>query len=290
MVKIACILLLIVVLGTATVGLLMRATSIRVQKGTSSYMPRRLTDIPADKWTQLGEKTIFFGHRSVGTDIINGIEDLAGRHGFLTVNLLKTRDVNDVKGPMLAHASIGRNQYPELKVEDFKTLMESGLAEKVDIAFFKFCFVDIVQTSDPNAIFATYCEAMDSLKSRFPDVTFVHVTVPLCGPPKKFKGALKATVKRVIGGPPVLDENLVRARYNDLMRERFSGKEPLFDLALYETLEPWGQRHYSLKDGQEIPILARAYTDDGGHLNTVGRQHLAEQLLIELQDLAGRTP
>jgi len=147
-----------------------------------------------------------------------------------------------------------------------------------------------VQTSDPNAIFATYCEAMDSLKSRFPDVTFVHVTVPLCGPPKKFKGALKATVKRVIGGPPVLDENLVRARYNDLMRERFSGKEPLFDLALYETLEPWGQRHYSLKDGQEIPILARAYTDDGGHLNTVGRQHLAEQLLIELQDLAGRTP
>ena len=168
-------------------------------------------------------------------------------------------------------------------------LMEGGLAEKVDVAFFKFCFVDVGSTSNPDAIIAAYCEAMDELKSRFPEVVFVHVTVPLCGPPKKARGILKASIKILIGRPPVLNENQVRARYNTLLRKRFSGKEPLFDFALYETLGPDGLQYYSFKDDQEVPVLVRSYTDDGGHLNITGRQHVAEQLLIKLLDLASST-
>lgn len=290
MIKLMCILLLVGAAAVAVISLLVRATSVRAQKGPSSHVMRRLTDIPAEAWSRLSEKAIFFGHRSVGSDIVAGIQDLVAGGKLLSVNIVKTKDAKEIRSPMLAHASIGQNFYPESKIAEFKKLMEDGLGEKVDIAFFKFCFVDIGKHSDPEAIMATYCEAMDTLKSRFPHVTFVHVTVPLCGPPGKVKGTLKATIKRLIGRPPIVDENQVRARYNSLLRERYSGREPLFDLALYETLGPGNLRHYSLKDGQEVPILARSYTDDGGHLNVVGRRHVAEQLLINLLDVTSGSP
>lgn len=287
MIKLVYILLLIAAAGVAAIALLVLGTSIRVRKGTSSHAMRHLANVPLEAWVRLSGRTIFFGHQSVGYDIIDGIQDLAASHGSLNLNIVETNDANEIEGSVLAHARIGRNMDPDSKIAEFKMLMEGGLAEKVDVAFFKFCFVDIGSTSDPDAILTTYCEAMNTLKSRFPQVVFVHVTVPLCGPPKTAKGMLKASIKRLIGRPPVLGENQARARYNALLRKRFSGKEPLFDLALYETLGLNGLPHYSLRNGQEVPILVRSYTDDGGHLNAMGRRHVAEQLLIELVDLAG---
>jgi hypothetical protein len=222
----------------------------------------------------------------VGNNIVDGIRDIVASYESLSLNIVETKDVDQIECPMLAHAQVGRNLDPESKIAEFKMLMEGGLAEKVDIAFFKFCYVDIGSTSNPDAIVAKYCKAMNKLKSCYPQVVFVHVTVPLCGPPKKLKGILKSSIKRLIGRPSILDDNLVRVRYNALLRERFSGKEPLFDLALYETLGPDGLRHYSFRDGREVPILVRSYTDDGGHLNVMGWRHMAEQLLIKLLDLA----
>jgi len=281
---------MLLTVSTATIvatTVLILMTRITVRKGTSSHTIRYWADIPPEAWTRLGSRTIFFGHQSVGYNIISGIKDVAAGHEYLRLRIAETKDAKSIGGPMLVHAPIGRNLYPESKTAEFRQLMEGGLAEKVDIAFFKFCFVDIDEASNPDALFATYSKAMDTLKSRFPHTTFMHVTVPLCGPPGKAEGALKASIKRLIGRPTILDGNEVRSRYNALLRERFSGKEPLFDLALYETLGPEGLRHYSLRNGHEIPILARAYTDDGGHLNAMGRRHVAEQLLIKLLDVAG---
>ena len=146
--------------------------------------------------------------------------------------------------------------------------------------------MDITRGVDPNAILDSYCDAVETLKTRFPDVCFMHVTVPLCAPPQTAKGILKTNVKRVLGRSTVLDDNRVRARYNELLRERYSDKEPLFDLARYEALGPDGLEHYGLWKGQQVPILVESYTDDGGHLNAVGRRHVAEQLLIELLEVA----
>ena len=285
MIKPMFVLLLVAAAAAAAIALLVLLTSIRQHKGTSPQRVRHLVDIPAAAWARLAGKTIFFGHHSVGSDIVQGLQDLRASQVSLKLNIVKTKELNKIEGPMLAHASVGENLHPESKIAEFKALLEGGLGERVDIAFFKFCFVDVTTTSDPNALLSAYCKAMDSLKSRFPDVVFVYVTVPLCGPPGKLKGMLKAGIKRLIGRPHALDENQVRARFNSLLRERFSGKEPLFDLALYETLGPDGLRRYSLRNGQEVPILARSYTDDGGHLNARGRRHVAEQLLIELLDL-----
>ena len=287
MVKAMYTILLIAAAMVGVMGLLVLGTSIKVHKRTCPHVLRNMASFSQEVRERLTNKTIFFGHKSVGYNIIDGIRDIAANHESLNLRIVETKDADLMKESMLAHAQIGRNLDPESKIAEFKKVMEAGLAEKVDIAFFKFCYVDIGINSDPNTIIAAYCEAIDVLKSRLPQITFVHVTVPLCGPPKTVKGMIKSCIKQLIGRPPVLKENKVRARYNTLLRKRFSGKEPLFDLALYETIGPGGMQHYSFWKEQEVPVLVRSYTDDGGHLNTAGRQHIAEQLLISLLDLVG---
>jgi hypothetical protein len=259
---------------------------MRMHKATSSTALRHVEDVSPEAWEWLSETTVFFGHRSVGKNIIDGIGDLVAQRRVPNLRVFQTKDKEEIAGPMLAHAPIGQNFDPKSKITEFKKLMEGGLAKRVDVAFFKFCYVDIGVDSDLESIFAAYCQTMDSLRLQFPDVVFVHVTVPICGPPQRAKAMLKACVKRIMGRPPVLCENKLRAQYNEMLRERFSGKEPLFDLALYETLGSQGLRYYGTKDGHEVPILACEYTDDGGHLNATGRQHVADQLLLELLALA----
>ncbi len=280
--------LLIVSIATAIAATVLILTNRAVVRKEMSPQPiRRWADIPPEAWSQLCGKTIFFGHQSVGYDIVSGIRDIVASHEYLGLRIVETKDAKRVDGPALVHAPIGQNLHAESKTAEFTRLMEGGLAEKVDMAFFKFCFVDINESSNPDALFATYCKAMDTLKLRFPHTTFMHVTAPLCGPPTRGVGIMKTSIQRLLGRPTVLDENEVRNRYNALLRERFSRKEPLFDLALYETLGPEGLRHYSLQNGHEIPILAPMYTDDGGHLNARGQRYVAEQLLIQLLEVAG---
>lgn len=288
MVKLAWILLLIAIAGVGTIGVLVRASSVRVRKEISPHTIRRLVDVPAEAWARLSQKTIFFGHQSVGKNIIDGVRNLTESDKSVSLNIVETKDAKTIVSPMFVHATVGRNRSPESKIAEFKELMENGFGEKVDIAFFKFCYVDMGKDSNPEAILAAYCEAMDSLKTRFPEVVFVHVTVPLRAPYRR--RAVMAAMDRLLDRSVELQDNEIRERYNALLRERVSGKEPLFDLALYETLDPQGLRHYSMKDGQEIPLLVHLYTDDGGHLNAVGRRHVAEQLLISLLDLTRSSP
>jgi len=280
------ILLLIAVALVITLGLLIVGALLRVGKSASSLAVRRLVDMPADACARLSDRTIFFGHQSVGNNILDGIRDLRDSHGFLNLHINESKTAGQVNSAMLVHAPVGRNREPLSKIAEFREIMENGLGEKVDIAFLKFCYVDITRDTDPNTVLDAYCNAIEALKTRFPDVRFMYITVPLCAPPRTAKGILKMNVKRVFGRSTVLDDNLVRARYNALLRERFSGKEPLFDLAGYEALGPDGLRHFGLWKGQQIPILVELYTNDGGHLNEMGRQHIAEQLLIELLELS----
>lgn len=262
------------------------ATSVQVRTGASPQKLRRLADVTPRAWARLNGKTIFFGHQSVGYNLVRGLQDLRANYKSLTLSIVETKDANKITSPMLAHAAVGRNRDPQAKIAEFQELLEGGLGEKVNIAFFKFCYIDMNKTSDPEAILAAYSKAMDTLKSRFPRIAFVHVTVPLCAPEK----GLKEGIKRLLGRSPTWDDNQVRARYNSLLRQRYAGKEPLFDLALYETLDSEGLRRYSLRKGHEVPVLVPAYTDDGGHLNPTGQRHVAEQLLMDLLNVAENSP
>ena len=147
--------------------------------------------------------------------------------------------------------------------------MEKGVGEKTDIAFLKFCFVDILPTTEVKQVFEDYKTGMKDLKARYPHVTFMHITVPLTFEPAGFQGWVKKTkdlIKKVIGRMNFY-ENTKRNQFNELMRKEYEGKAPLFDLAKIECTDPTGNLHAAETDGHREYFLLPEYTDDGGHLN-----------------------
>ena len=118
-------------------------------KEKSPHVIRRLADIPVEAWDRLGQKRIFFGHQSVGYNIIEGIQDLVAGNESVSLNVVESKDAKTIANPMFVHAKVGRNRSPESKIAEFKELMENGFGDKVDVAFFIFCYVDIEKASNP---------------------------------------------------------------------------------------------------------------------------------------------
>jgi hypothetical protein len=97
---------------------------------------------------------------------------------------------------------------------------------------------------------------------------------------------MKAWVKDMIGKPVFgLHENAVRNRYNELVRREYKGKQPLFDLASWESSGPDGATQtYKIEDAA-YSELNHGYNSDGGHLNSNGRRWVASHLLVFLANL-----
>ena len=53
------------------------------------------------------------------------------------------------------------------------------MGERVDIAFFKMCYVDVTTQTDVKKLFADYQDMMGFLRKGYPKVIFLHVTVPV---------------------------------------------------------------------------------------------------------------
>ena len=82
-----------------------------------------------------------------------------------------------------------------------------------------------------------------------------------------------------------IGDNIQRQKYNELIRNTYSGNEPVFDIALIESTSPDGSRVEHEKDGYTFFSLYEGYTDDGGHLNKTGRKIVAEKLIKLLSGL-----
>jgi len=248
-----------------------------------------LKNIPDTAWDKLSKKRMFFGHQSVGYNIITGIEQLLKEHPDIKLNIKKTRDVMDMEVPVLAHDWIGSNMKPSTKTQAFKDTLRGGIGKKVDIAFMKFCYVDITSNTNVNELFNIYKETVEELKNEYPSVTFIHLTTPLTAKPQGFQ-AVKQTGKNIIKkilGWPVFDhkDNINRNEFNELMKQEYSGTEPIFDLAAIEFTKPDRTKSGFENDGKIIPTLFNGYTYDGGHLNEQGSRLVAAKMLIFLINL-----
>ena len=108
----------------------------------SNEQIKTISQIPKEKWDNLSKKKIFFGHQSVGNNIILGVNEIESNNPQIQLNIVETRDIADFEKAIFSHFSnIGENDNPISKVEDFVQLMNDGLADKTDIAFLKFCFL-----------------------------------------------------------------------------------------------------------------------------------------------------
>ncbi|MCK5076580.1 MAG: hypothetical protein KAR38_09400, partial [Calditrichia bacterium] len=71
--------------------------------------------------------------------------------------------------------------------------------------------------------------------------------------------------------------------YNELLKETFKD-EPVFNLAKVESTYPDGSRESFTQNGKTYYSLIRNYTYDGGHLNELGRQIAAKELMKVLAE------
>ena len=161
--------------------------------------------------------------------------------------------------------------------------MERGMGDGVDIALLKFCFVDVTGKTDVEGLVAEYGSTINTLKKRYPKVTYVHITVPLM----TVQTGPKAWIKKLIGRPiDGYEDNIGRGGYNRRLRSEYGTKDPLFDLAALESTFPDGRRCTFSAGGKAYEALVPEYTDDGGHLNQKGRRWVAERFLVFLANLS----
>jgi hypothetical protein len=224
---------------------------------------------------------VFFGHQSVGKNIIAGIETLSG--DFQEIDLNITEDINGMAGDSgsLLHSAVGKNREPLSKCVDFARIIDEELAGKIDYALLKFCYIDINRDSDVVKLFDDYKRTMDDLISNHPEIRFIHTTVPLRHSP----GGAGVWVRELLGRPnnSKLD-NVKRNQFNQLLRDNYT-HSPIVDIAASESTYPSGKREAFKMDGQTYYSLIGEYTDDGGHLNEKGRAWVATAFVRELAQI-----
>ncbi len=250
------------------------------EESTSELTP--IESIPESLWKNLAEKRVFFGHQSVGRNLIEGIMDVMAERPEIKLNIVESADLGSIEGAAFVHCNVGRNTQPNSKLTGFRQVLESGGEQATDIALLKFCYVDIGRDSDAQEIFGSYHRAFSELGERFRDTTFVHFTVPIQSGPVGVKGVIKESIKPVVRRPTIVEKNSVRQRYNEILRSSFLGRQPVFDIAGYEAIGPEGLMSYRISGSEKVYFMDAQYSDDGGHLNKRGRKHVAEQLLVTL--------
>lgn len=198
---------------------------------------------------------VYFGHQSVGGNIMGAVPDVFTDFSVTAPPLTGT-DTSRV-GPFFADGSVGANGDPHSKVVDFAAKIRGGIGNRVDVALMKFCYVDIGASSNVNEVFRDYRDSLAQLQSEYPSVKFIAVTAPL-----------------TVGAPA---DNARREQYNALVRAEYPGR--LFDLAAVESTTP---------DGTRITSLYSAYAADSeGHLNDQGSRLAAQELLKVIARVAG---
>lgn len=239
-----------------------------------------IADVPDSAWTQLAARRIYFGHQSVGSNIMQGVSDLVAAQPKLGLRVLDSAPADSAGA--FVHGDVGRNGQPAIKTDEFARNVEDGSLGRVDIAIHKYCFADIVDTTNVEAVFAHYRDTMARLRAAHPSVVFVHVTSPLVRVQSGPVAALKLLLGRAPGRYP---SNFKRETFNQLMRAEYGGREPLFDLAAVESTRPDGTRETIRVGKKSGYALYPGWTDDGSHLNSAGRKRAAEELLVLLARL-----
>ncbi len=254
---------------------------------------KSLNDIPDATWEKLAQKTIFFGHQSVGSNIIDGIYDLMKENPRIRLTLVEISNPDEYRNSCFLHSKIGENRNPKSKINHFSNMLEKmGM---IDIAFVKFCYVDFGRDVDFTETATAYNKSIEMLDVRYPETRFVHFTVPLETSRipfsfwfKIFKSAGWSYKWKMLTRLKDIwryDANIKRNEYNSWLRNEYQGRSPIFDLARIQSTRPDGSRVTFEKKGVTYYALNPEYTYDGGHLNELGRKIVAEHLLLFLANL-----
>ncbi|MDP1768793.1 MAG: hypothetical protein Q8L74_08320 [Nitrospirota bacterium] len=203
---------------------------------------------------------------------MKALSALTGNH----LEVIEANDAEALQRPVFAHFRVGQNRDPLSKCQAFARVLESGVGERVDVAFFKLCYVDITANTDIGTVFLNYQRTMASLGERYPKIVFLHVTVPLI---RVGGGALHWLREKAGCVNREREDQARRHAYNQLLRGAYGSVGRLFDLAEVEATYPDGRPSCFQYHGDRVPTLVPEYTEDGGHLNHAAAERAARRLL-----------
>ena len=242
-----------------------------------------ISEVSDSQWSALAGTKVFFGHQSVGWNILEGIDTVLKANPRLGLRIVKSEDPAGVEGGALVHAFIGTNGEPLTKLEAFDSILARGLGPAGGIAMYKYCFLDITAATDVEAMFQAYRDNIARLRASHPDVRFVHLTAPVTvnGNP------VRNLLKRLLGKPTAADFNARRNRYNQLLRAEYEAREPVFDLARFESTHADGTREFFLRGQDTVFTLAPELTDRRSPSERERPRSRGRWFLVFLATLAG---
>lgn len=232
--------------------------------------------------TRLADSKIYFGHQSVGDNMIDGIQMYLQSQQAVTLNINNVSGSHAVTDVGFYHAKIGVNGDPLSKILAFKDAMLNGLGAQLDTAGMKLCFWDIRHDTDIDSVLDAYFQTIEDIKRHCPKLSIYHFTVPLM----RCSGGIKQKLKKIMGRPiiPELD-NIMRNVYNERLAEKIPDKAFVFDIAWQESVKADGSQALFRNGKNTYRCLAAEHTDDGGHLNDRARLLIAKNFIIFLENI-----
>jgi len=248
--------------------------------GGEQLVTANLDRVTPQQWAALSQRTVYFGHQSVGANVLDGVRAIAAQHRGIPLAI--SSGAHATTPGVLSEFAIGENGDPDSKNAAFLVAMRGTLGPR-PVLMFKYCFVDIDDKTDAGALFQRYRKTVAALGSAHPEAVLVHVTIPLTT-----DSQLRNFINAVRGRPTRRTRNGVREAYNELLRAAYAGKEPIFDLARVQSTRADGTREHATVEGRPVYALAREWASDDGHLNVAGSRRAAEELLVTLAALPQR--
>ncbi len=236
-----------------------------------------VTALPQATMDAIGQQRWFFTHASVGGNLLAGLDDLHAASPAryqLVSSWVGYDDVQMQADPPPASPAPGTvyecdrgnpGWADKLQIFDNSLRQAGWRGAAVDVVMDKLCFID------QDALAADTLASLTALRSSFPDSVIVSTTMPLTT------------------GEDA--DNVLRNQYNaELRAHANAGFSLLFDVADIEAHTPAGVQQTFQYGGQTWQKLYAGYTDDGGHLDTVGRQRVAQGWYAVAAAIAAQPP
>jgi hypothetical protein len=207
---------------------------------------------------------ILFGHKSIGMNVLYGMSLLGPDYSLSIDELTAPFDASDFAVPRLGHFYFSTTA-KYLKIGEFDETVRDAFSRSVDIAFYKFCYPDTCGP-DYETFFAEYAASLDALRAEYPNIEFVAWTGPLSTGTDTY--------------------NARRNWYNNLLKEKYEGVIPIFDLADIESTRPSGEVCTFEYGGETLRRMWPEYSSDSNHPNQEEIEiRLGKGLLVLLQQV-----
>ncbi len=224
-------------------------------------------------WEKINSATIFFGHKSVGSNLVDGLAMVKEKYPQFS---LPIHDLGQQfnGSPGLYQKMIGENRDVESKMNDFFA-NEGKFSTDGSVVGMKFCYIDITRDTNVDAMFEDYRGRIAAYQRENPDKRIIHFTAPLTSDATGIKSRIKQLLGKRVRGH---GDNLQKQRYNELLLKEY-GEHAVFDIAKFESTLAGGARVSGRIDGETYYAMSPGYTIDGGHLNDYGKEYIATEFV-----------